>query len=143
MSVPLTKASKYLFKPNPNVGIKYKEHDISGEKRVTEFLTPHKLQELDPEAKEHHRTFIGEIDEAVQQQMKQTSFQRYVAIALLILTILLPSLLLFFLGGSHWGLIGGVYYAFFAYLLVEAYITANRNYFEYQMYEKFEDEHLR
>lgn len=143
MSVPLTKAPRYLFKPNPYVDIKYMEHDVSGEKRVTEFLTPHRLAELDQEAQEKHRRFIGEIDGAVQQQMKQTNFYRYVAIALLILMIILPSLLLFFLGGSHWGLIGGVYYAFFAYILVEAYITANRNYFEQQLYEKFENEYLR
>lgn len=143
MPVPLVKISRYLFKPHPYVDIKYMEHDISGEKRVTEFLTPNRLEELDQEAQKKHRRFIGEIDDDVKQQMKQTSFYRYVAIALLILMILLPSLLLFFLGGSHWGLIGGVYYTFFAYLLVEAYITANRNYFEYQMYEKFEDEHLR
>ena len=100
MSVPLTKVSRYLFKPNPYVHIKYVEHDISGEKRVTEFLTPNRLDELDQEAQKKHRRFIGEINEAVQQQMKQTNFYRYIAIALLILTIILPSLLLFFLGAA-------------------------------------------
>ncbi|GAB3063336.1 hypothetical protein ACFOU0_11405 [Salinicoccus sesuvii] len=142
MSIPLSQVTKYLFKPHPGVDIKYLEHDISGETQVTEFLTPGQLESLDPKAKQNHGKFLEDINEAVRSQIRTSNFYRLTSIALLIVFIILPALLLFFLGGSHWAVIGGVYYAFFAYLLVEAYIQANRNYFEYTLYDKFQKEYV-
>lgn len=142
MNIPLSQVSKYLFKPHPGIDIKYLEHDISGETKVTEFLTPGQLDSLDPEARKNHGRFLDDINDMVRSQLRSSNFYRLTSIALLILFIVLPALLLFFLGGSHWTVIGGVYYAFFAYLLVEAYIQANRNYFEYTLYEKFLKEYV-
>ncbi|MCG1010005.1 hypothetical protein J4760_08230 [Salinicoccus sp. ID82-1] len=142
MRVPLSQTSKYLFKSHPGVDIKYLEHDISGETKVTEFLTPNQFESLGSEARKNHGRFLEEINDKVRDQIRISNFYRFFSAALLIFFIILPALILFFLGGSHWGLIGGVYYAFFAYLLVEAYIQANRNYFEYHLYEKFEKEYV-
>ncbi|MFC3420106.1 hypothetical protein ACFOLA_11500 [Salinicoccus hispanicus] len=143
MRVPLSQVTKYLFKPHPGVDIKYLEHDISGETEVTEFLTPNQLESLEPEARKNHSRFLNDINGKVRDQIRTSNFYRFASIALLILFIILPGLILFFLGGSHWALIGGVYYAFFAYLLVEAYIQANSNYFEYTLYEQFEKEYIK
>lgn len=142
MRVPLTKISQYLFKPNPKVDIRYLENDIDGRIKTTEFLTRDAAEELDAPGREKHREFISDIDEAVQKQMRQASFYRYFSIAAILLLLVLPTVILGFFGAGNLTIIVGIYYAFFTYLIVEAYIQASRNYFEDQLYNRFQKEYL-
>lgn len=142
MRVPLTKISRYLFKPNPNVDIRYLENDIDGRIKTTEFLTRNAAEGLDEAGREKHQEFIRDIDEEVQKQMRQASFYRYFSIAVILLLLILPTVILGFFGAGNLTIIVGIYYAFFTYLIVEGYIQANRNYFEDQLYAKFQKEYL-
>jgi hypothetical protein len=143
MNVPLTKMFQYLFKPNKAVEIKYMEDEFSGEIRVVEFLTQEKTSQLDSSSKDKYTDFTHGITESVRNEIRQLNFYRYLSIALLLLCIILPSLISYFIVGGHWVIIGGVYYSFFAYLLVEAYIQASRNYFEDQLYKEFQNNYLK
>lgn len=143
MNVPLTQMSHYLFKPNKSVEIKYLENDYSGEITVTEFLTQDATEKLDASAKDKYDEFTKDITSTVRNQIRQLNFYRYVSIALILLCIILPSLFSFFIAGGYWVLIGGAYYSFFAYLIVEAYIQATRNYFEDKLYKEFQHDYLK
>lgn len=143
MNVPLTQMSHYLFKPNKSVEIKYLENDYSGEITVTEFLTQDATEKLDASAKDKYDEFTKDITSTVSNQIRQLNFYRYVSIALILLCIILPSLFIFFIAGGYWVLIGGAYYSFFAYLIVEAYIQATRNYFEDKLYKEFQHDYLK
>lgn len=143
MNVPLTQMSRYLFKPNKSVEIKYLENDYSGEITVTEFLTQDATEKLDASAKDKYDEFTKDITSTVRNQIRQLNFYRYVSIALILLCIILPSLLSFFITGGYWVLIGSAYYSFFAYLIVEAYIQATRNYFEDELYKEFQHDYLK
>lgn len=143
MNIPFSKVSHYLFKPNKDVEIKYLENDYSGEITVTKFLTTDAKDHLAGSSEDKYAAFVKDITDEVRNQIRQLNFYRYVSIALLLLCILIPSLFSFFLTGNHWVIIGGVYYSFFSYLLVEAYIQANRNYFEDILYKEFQNNYLK
>lgn len=142
MNIPFSKVLHYLFKPNKDVEIKYSENDYSGEITVTEFLSHDAKESLVP-SEGQYSAFTKDITEQVRNQIRQLNFYRYISIALLLVCILLPSLLSFFVTDNQWVLIGGAYYSFFAYLLVEGYIQANRNYFEDVLYKEFQNQYLK
>lgn len=142
MRVPLTKVPRYLFKPNPYVDIRYLENDFDGRIKTTEFLTGNAAEKLDEAGRGKHREFIEDISADVRNQMRLASFYRYFSIAVILLLLILPTAILGFLGADNLTILFGIYYAFFTYLIVEAYIQANRNYFEAQLYRRFQKEYL-
>jgi len=142
MRVPLSKIGHHLFRPNPKVDIRYLENNTDGSIKTTEFLTGDAADELDETGREKHREFIRDINDDVLKQMRQASFYRYFSIAVILLFLVLPTVILAFLGSGNFAILFGIYYAFFTYLLVEAYIQASRNYFEDRLYEKFQTEYL-
>ena len=142
MRMPLSRIGHHLFSPNPKVDIRYLENNYDGSIKISEFLTGDAADELDEAGRHQHREFIHDINDDVLKQMRQASFYRYFSIVVILLFLVLPTVILAFFGSGNLAILFGIYYAFFTYLLVEAYIQASRNYFEDQLYEKFKTEYL-
>src|SRR5690625_4677964 len=142
MNIPFSQFFNYLFKHNPNVDIKYREERYSGEIKVTKFLSNDISHTLDAQDRNTYQSFMNHITNQVRDQIRQSNLYRFVAIIGLLFTVLGLSMIMYFSSGNSWVILGGAYYSFFAYLLVEAYIQANRNYFENQLYKKLNQEYL-
>lgn len=142
MNIPFSEFFNYLFRHNPNVDVKYREERYSGDIKVTKFLSGDSADTLDSEDRNTYHSFMDEITNQVRDQLRQSNLYRFVSIIGLLFAVLGFSMIMYFSSGNTWVLLGGAYYSFFAYLLVEAYIQANRNYFEDQLYKKLNKEYL-
>lgn len=143
MNIPLSKFFSYLFKPNNNVNINYREERYSGNIRVTEFLSGDISGTLETRNNNAYNNFLNDITDQVRDQLRQSNLYRFIAIIGLLFAVLGLSMILYFSSGNTWVILGGAYYSFFAYLLVEAYIQANRNYFEDQLYKQLHEKYLK
>lgn len=142
MNIPFSKFFNYLFSHNPNVDVKYKEERYSGDIKVTKFLATDIAKNLGENEQDTYSEFMNNITKAVRDQIRQSNLYRFVAVIGLLVAVLGLSMIVYFTTGNTWVIFGGAYYSFFAYLLVEAYIQANRNYFEDQLYKKLSTEYL-
>lgn len=136
MNIPFSEFFNYLFRHNPNVDVKYREERYSGDIKVTDFLSRDITGTLAARNDTSYNNFIDDINTQVRDQLRQSNLYRFVAIIGLLFAVLGLSMILYFSSGNTWVILGGAYYSFFAYLLVEAYIQANRNYFEDQLYKR-------
>lgn len=142
MNIPFSQFFNYLLKPNSHVDIRYKEERFSGDIEVIKFLSNDQSNELDTEDKNAYNSFMHDITSQVRDQIRLSNKYRFVAIIFLLFAVLGLSMVLYFSSGNSLVLFGGAYYSFFAYLIIEAYIQANRNYFENQLYKKFNENYL-
>lgn len=142
MNIPFSEFFNYLFRHNPNVDVKYREERYSGDIKVTDFLSRDIAGTLAARNDTAYNNFMDDINTQVRDQLRQSNLYRFVAIIGLLFAVLGLSMILYFSSGNTWVILGGAYYSFFAYLLVEAYIQANRNYFEDQLYKKLNREYL-
>lgn len=142
MNIPFSQFFHYLFSHNPVVDIKYQEERFSGDIKVTKFLADDAVRELDGQGKESYDRFRQDITATVRDQMRYFNLYRLVTIFSLLFAVIGLGLILYFNSGNPWVIIGACYYAFFAYLLVEAYIQASKNYFEDQLYKTFKHEYI-
>ncbi|CAD2070673.1 hypothetical protein GCM10007275_17060 [Jeotgalicoccus coquinae] len=136
MNIPFSEFFNYLFRHNPNVDVKYREERYSGDIKVTDFLSRDIAGTLAARNDTAYNNFMDDINTQVRDQLRQSNLYRFVAIIGLLFAVLGLSMILYFSSGNTWVILGGAYYSFFAYLLVEAYIQANRNYFEDQLYKR-------
>lgn len=136
MNIPFSEFFNYLFRHNPNVDVKYREERYSGDIKVTDFLSRDITGTLAARNDTAYNNFMDDINTQVRDQLRQSNLYRFVAIIGLLFAVLGLSMILYFSSGNTWVILGGAYYSFFAYLLVEAYIQANRNYFEDQLYKR-------
>lgn len=142
MNIPFSEFFNYLFRHNPYVEVKYREEHYSGDIKVTQFLASDSEDVLDSQEKNTYHLFMNDITNEIRDQLRQSNLYRFVAIFGLLFTVLGLSMIMYFSSGNSWVILGGAYYSFFAYLLVESYIQANRNYFEDQLYKKLHKEYL-
>lgn len=142
MNIPFNQFFHYLFSHNPVVDLKYQEERFSGDIKVTKFLADDAVNQLDNQGREKYDSFKNDITVAVRDQLRYFNLYRIVAIFSLLFAVVGLGLILYFSSGNPWTIIGAGYYAFFAYLLVETYIQANRNYFEDQLYKSFKDDYV-
>lgn len=143
MNIPFSEFFNYLFRHNPNVDVKYREERYSGDIKVTDFLSRDIAGTLAARNDTAYNNFMDDINTQVRDQLRQSNLYRFVAIIGLLFAVLGLSMILYFSSGNTWVILGGAYYSFFAYLLVEAYIQANRNYFEDQLYKQLHEEYLK
>ncbi|MGO1922720.1 MAG: hypothetical protein ACTH14_02705 [Jeotgalicoccus sp.] len=143
MNIPFRQFFNYLFSHNPNVDIKYREERYSGDIMVTRFLSNDISSTLDREDRDTYNSFMKQITNQVRDQIRQSNLYRFIAIIGLLFAVLGLSMIMYFSSGNTWVILGGAYYSFFAYLLVEAYIQANRNYFEVQLYKQLHEKYLK
>ena len=143
MNIPFSEFFNYLFRHNPNVDVKYREERYSGDIKVTDFLSRDIAGTLAARNDTAYNNFMDDINTQVRDQLRQSNLYRFVAIIGLLFAVLGLSMILYFSSGNTWVILGGAYYSFFAYLLVEAYIQANRNYFEDQLYKQLHKEYLK
>lgn len=143
MNIPFSEFFNYLFRHNPNVDVKYREERYSGDIKVTDFLSRDIAGTLAARNDTAYNNFMDDINTQVRDQLRQSNLYRFVAIIGLLFAVLGLSMILYFSSGNTWVILGGAYYSFFAYLLVEAYIQANRNYFEDQLYKQLHEQYLK
>lgn len=143
MNIPFSEFFNYLFWHNPNVGVKYREERYSGNIKVTEFLSADIADKLETDKSSLYNNFMNDITDQVRDQLRQSNLYRFISIIGLLFAVLGLSMILYFSSGNTWVILGGAYYSFFAYLLVEAYIQANRNYFEDQLYKQLHENYLK
>lgn len=140
MNVPFNQFFKYLFNHKNDVHINYVEERYSGDIRVTSFL---KDEEYNDSSNDNaYENFLSDITAEVRDHLRKSNLYRMVAVTFLLLLVFAPALLLFFLNDNTLVVFGAFYYIFFAYLLVEAYIQSDRNYFEDYLYEKLQKEYM-